>query len=94
MTKHDILLDVQHVSHVFPLTKQVSVKALDDISFQIRRGEIFGLIGESGSGKSTAARCAMSILQPSGGRIFYNGVDLCDRAACRANKKCCKPHAR
>ena len=37
MTKHDILLDVQHVSHVFPLTKQVSVKALDDISFQSRR---------------------------------------------------------
>lgn len=48
MTKHDILLDVQHVSHVFPLTKQVSVKALDDVSFQIRRGEIFGLVGESG----------------------------------------------
>ena len=94
MTKHDILLDVQHVSHVFPLTKQVSVKALDDISFQIRRGEIFGLVGESGTGKSTAARCAMSILQPSGGRIFYNGVDLCDRAACARTKKCCKPHAR
>ena len=87
MTKHDILLDVQHLSHVFPLTKQVSVKALDDISFQIRRGEIFGLVGESGSGKSTAARCAMGILQPSGGHIFYNGVDLCDKAACRANKK-------
>ena len=46
MTKHDILLDVQHLSHVFPLTKQVSVKALDDISFQIHRGEIFGLVGE------------------------------------------------
>ena len=87
MTKHDILLDVQHVSHVFPLTKQVSVKALDDVSFQIRRGEIFGLVGESGSGKSTAARCAMGILQPSGGHIFYNGIDLCDKAACRANKK-------
>ena len=63
MTKHDILLDVQHLSHVFPLTKRVSVKALDDISFQIHREEIFGLVGESGSGKSTAARCAMGILQ-------------------------------
>ena len=41
MTKHDILLDVQHLSHVFPLTKQVSVKALDDISFQIHRGDSF-----------------------------------------------------
>ena len=69
------------------MAKQVSVKALDDISFQIHRGEIFGLVGESGSGKSTAARCAMGILQPSGGHIFYNGVDLCDKAACRANKK-------
>lgn len=45
MIKHDILLDVQHMSHVFPLTKQVSVKALDDVSFRIRRGEIFGLVG-------------------------------------------------
>lgn len=35
MTKHDILLDVQHLSHVFPLTKRVSVKALDDISFHV-----------------------------------------------------------
>lgn len=86
MTKHDILLDVQHLSHVFPLTKQVSVKALDDISFQIRRGEIFGLVGESGSGKSTAARCAMGILQPSSGHIFYNGVDLCDGRLPREQK--------
>ena len=87
MTKHDILLDVQHVSHVFPLTKQVSVKALDDVSFQIRRGEIFGLVGESGSGKSTIARCVMNILKPSGGHIFYKNIDTCDEAAARANKK-------
>lgn len=94
MTKHDILLDVQHVSHVFPLTKQVSVKALDDVSFQIRRGEIFGLVGESGSGKSTAARCAMGILQASGGHIFYNGVDSVTGPPAARTKKCCKPHAR
>lgn len=93
MTKHDILLDVQHVSHVFPLTKQVSVKALDDVSFQIRRGEIFGLVGESGSGKSTAARYAMGILQPSGGHIFYNGVDLCDKGRLPREQKNAANHA-
>lgn len=82
MTKHDILLDVQHLSHVFPLTKQVSVKALDDISFQIHRGEIFGLVGESGSGKSTAARCAMGILQPSSGAYSIGQQNnIADRAA-------------
>lgn len=94
MTKHNILLDVQHVSHVFPLTKQVSVKALDDISFQIRRGEIFGLIGESGSGKSTAARCAMGILQPSGGHIFITASTSVTGPPAARTKKCCKPHAR
>lgn len=94
MTKHDILLDVQHVSHVFPLTKQVSVKALDDISFQIRRGEIFGLVGESGSGKSTAARCAMGILQPSGGHIFITASTSATRPPAARTKKCCKPRVK
>ena len=82
MTKHDILLDVQHVSHVFPLTKQVSVKALDDISFQIHRGEIFGLVGESGSGNRAAdaffIMASTSVTGPPAART----------------KKCCKPHAR
>ena len=76
MTKHDILLDVQHVSHVFPLTKQVSVKALDDVSFQIRRGEIFGLVGESGSGKSTVARLALRLIDPDAGSVLFRGEDI------------------
>lgn len=57
----DILLDVQHLSHYFKLDRHTVVKAADDLSFQIRRGEIFGLVGESGSGKSTVAHCIMNI---------------------------------
>ena len=59
--EHEILLDVRHLTHIFPLSRKTAVKAVDDVSFQIRRGEIFGLVGESGSGKSTAARCVMTV---------------------------------
>lgn len=72
--KPEILLDVQHLTQVFPLTRKLAVKAVDDVSFQIRRGEIFGLVGESGSGKSTVARCAMNIYRPQSGKILYRGT--------------------
>ena len=52
----EILLDIQHLSHVFKLSKHAAIKAVDDVSFQMKKGEIFGLVGESGSGKSTVAR--------------------------------------
>ena len=83
----EILLDVRHLTHVFPLTKKIAVKAVDDVSFQLRRGEIFGLVGESGSGKSTAARCVMNIYRPYGGSILYKGIDTCDPRAFRANRR-------
>ena len=82
----EILLDVQHLTHTFALDKKSAVTAVDDISFQIKRGEIFGLVGESGSGKSTVARCIMNIYQPRG-RILYRGIDTCDREVFRANRK-------
>lgn len=63
----EILLDVQHLTHVFPLKNKKTFKAVDDVSFQIKRGEIFGLIGESGSGKSTVARCIMNLYRPDDG---------------------------
>ena len=58
---NDILMDVQHPSHIFRLNRKVEVHAVDDVSFQIKKGEIYGLVGESGSGKSTVARCIMNI---------------------------------
>lgn len=84
---NEVLLDVQHLTYVFPLTKKLAIKAVDDVSFQIFRGEIFGLVGESGSGKSTLARCVMNLYPPQSGHIFYNGLDTCNPRVFRENKR-------
>lgn len=83
----EILLDVRHLSHRFELDNQTTIKALDDVSFQIRKGEIFGLVGESGSGKSTAARCIMNVYRPYEGKILYKGINTCDKREYRKNHK-------
>lgn len=83
----DVLLDVQRLSHSFKLNRNITIKAIDDISFQIRKGEIFGLVGESGSGKSTAARCIMNVYRPVGGKVIYKGINTCDPVEFRQNKK-------
>ena len=74
--ENNSLLDVQHLSHMFHLKRKMTVKAIDDVSFQIKKGEIYGLVGESGSGKSTVARCIMNIYKPSEGEIFYKGIPI------------------
>ena len=83
----DILLDVQHLSHVFRLSRDLHIKAVDDVSFQMRKGEIFGLVGESGSGKSTVARCIMNIHRPAAGNILYNGINICEKSQLRKHHK-------
>ena len=83
----EVLLDVRHLTQQFHLTKKIKVKAVDDVSFQIHKGEIFGLVGESGSGKSTVARCLMNIYQPTQGEIWYKDVNICDKKEFRKNKK-------
>lgn len=83
----DLILEVRHLSHRFKLTRKLAVQALDDLSFQVRRGEIFGLVGESGSGKSTVARCVMNLYQPTSGEIWFNGVNITDRGQRRKHKK-------
>lgn len=77
----EILLDVQHLTYAFPLTKKTEVRAVDDVSLQIRKGEIFGLVGESGSGKSTLARCIMNIYRPDNGKRMQGKFLSC--SACR-----------
>ena len=83
----DILLDIAHLSHVFKLNRHSIIRAVDDVSFQMKKGEIFGLVGESGSGKSTVARCIMNIYSPTGGKILYNGIDICHKQEFRRHHR-------
>lgn len=82
----EILVDVQNLTHHFHLTKKTAIRAVDQVSFQIYKGEILGLVGESGSGKSTVARCLMNIYHPTSGSVKYRGIDTCDKKEFQANK--------
>ena len=81
------LLCVSHLTHDFALAHGARLRAVDDVSFELRRGEILGLVGESGSGKSTVAHAVMGLLAPTSGRIEYQGVEVTDRRARRAHRR-------
>ena len=83
----DVLLSVRNLTYRFQMSKKTYLTAVDDISFDIKKGEIFGLVGESGSGKSTVARCIMNLYQPTAGEIWYKDINVCDRKEFRSNKK-------
>ena len=70
------LLSVRGLKQYFRMSKTYTVKAVDDISFDIQPGETFGLVGESGSGKSTTGQAVIRLYKPTAGKIIFNGEDL------------------
>ncbi len=79
---HDILLEVDQLEKHFPVHGGIfqqrigEVKAVDGLSFKLRRGETLGLVGESGCRKSTTGRTLLRLLDPTGGRVVFDGVDI------------------
>src|SRR5262249_22725046 len=79
VTRAEALLEVRNLKRYFPirgglLQRQVAtVQAVDDISFELRRGETLGIVGESGCGKSTTARLLIRLIEPDGGAITFDG---------------------
>ncbi|ARK21241.1 MULTISPECIES: ABC transporter ATP-binding protein [Sporosarcina] len=72
----DNLIEVRNLKQYFNAGKSTEVRAIDDISFTIKRGETFGLVGESGCGKSTTGRTMIRLYDATAGQVLYNGVDV------------------
>ena len=81
-SKRPNVLEIQDLKMYFPVTrgllrrKVADVKAVDGVSFQLRRGETLGLVGESGCGKTTIGRCVLGLYKPTEGSIQFDGEDI------------------
>jgi peptide/nickel transport system ATP-binding protein/oligopeptide transport system ATP-binding protein len=76
------LLEIRNLKKYFPVRRGVlsgvvsHVKAVDDVSFTVRKGETFGLVGESGCGKTTTGRAVLRLIEPDSGEIRFEGADM------------------
>lgn len=78
------LVEIKHLKEYFDINvgffKTVPLKAVDDVSFSINRGETLGLVGESGCGKTTVGRTILNLYKPTGGEIWYDGKQIKTKA--------------
>ena len=82
----DTLVEVRNLKKYFPITQGIifqrqigAVKAVDDVSFTVQRGETLGIVGETGCGKTTTARLLVRLLDPTSGAILFEGEDVAQR---------------
>lgn len=82
MEENRTLIEIKNLKKYFPVKKGLLgrtaayVKAVDDVSFTINKGETLGLVGESGCGKTTTGRTIIKLYEPTGGEIIYDGVNI------------------
>jgi oligopeptide transport system ATP-binding protein len=86
---NEILIEVKNLKKYFQVGKHATLKAVDDVSFFIRKGETLGLVGESGCGKTTCGRTVMGMYSATGGQVLFDGIDVH-----KLNKKAKKDFAR
>ncbi|HEX7004867.1 MAG TPA: dipeptide ABC transporter ATP-binding protein [Trueperaceae bacterium] len=78
----DNILEVRNLRKYFPIRGGIfsrvvaNVKAVEDVSFDVKRGEVVGLVGESGSGKTTVGRSILRLIEPSSGEVWFDGTDI------------------
>ena len=76
----DTLLDVRHLKQYFNINmgffRSKPLKAVDDVSFTIKKGETLGLVGESGCGKTTVGRTLLHLYKPTAGEIWFDGKQI------------------
>ena len=72
----EVLLSVQNLQQYFKLGQR-ELKAVDNVSFDVYKGEVFGLVGESGCGKTTTGRSIIRLYDITGGSVYYKGQRIC-----------------
>ena len=70
------LMEVDQLCKFFHISRGMTLKAVNNVTFHVNKGETVGLVGESGCGKSTTGRCLVNLYEPTSGQVRYRGKDI------------------
>lgn len=85
--ENEVLLRVEHLCQYFKMGPGAELKAVDDVSFDIKKGEVFGLVGESGCGKTTTGRSIIKLYDITSGNVYFKGQRICAGTRSYDNEK-------